>query len=90
MAEGILPPTEVALRRVAEEVRRLANGVFTLSLVLLRPALHFPRGDGLGSHPPGGRQPSYAHYRGVAVGEVAEEAPRLALGLRPPGKALSH
>lgn len=86
-AEGILPPREVALRRVAEEVRRLASSTLAFRP---RPALHLLRGDGQGDGPPATGRPSYAHYRGMAVGEVAEATSRLALSRWPPGEALGH
>lgn len=89
MAKGILSPREVALCWVAEEVRRLANNIFTLSLILC-PVFHFLRGDRQGNYPPARSQSSYANYRGMAVSEIAEVTPRLALGPRPPGKALSN
>lgn len=89
MAKGILLPGKVALGRVTEEVRCLAGVIFAVDLIF-RPALHFLRGDGQGDYPPAGRQSSNTYDRGMAVGEIAEVAPRLALRLRPPREAISH
>lgn len=89
MVKGILLPGKVALGRVTEEVRRLASIIFTADLIF-RPALHLLGGDGQGHYPPAGRHSSNTNDRGMAVGEIAKVAPRLALHRRPPREAISH
>lgn len=89
IAKGILLPGKVALGRVAEEMWCLAGVIFTANLIF-GPALHFLWGDGQGDYPPAGRQSSNTYNRGMAVGEIAEVAPRLSLHLRPPREAISH
>lgn len=89
VVEGIFPAGKVALGRVTEEVRCLASVIFTADLIF-RPALHFLRGDGHGQYPAAGCQSSNTYDRGMAVGEIAEVAPRLVLRRRPPREAISH